>query len=688
MQRRAYRIEGLDCAEETRALRKEFDRVEGVGRLDFDVTRARMVIESSLGEPEIHAAVRRAGLKARPWGEPDRASGARLKTFTTALSGVATAIGVAGGGAIAFALGVALGAWHVVPKALTAARRLRPDMSLLMCIAMAGAMAIGEWFEASTVSFLFSLSLVLEAWSVRRARRAVEDLLELAPTTARCVEGGDEVDRAPAEVPVGATVRVKPGERVALDGEILAGRSSLDESLLTGESLPVAKGPGDAVFAGTVNGEGVLEFRVTRSADESTVAHIAELVESASERRSRSERWVEVFARRYTPIVLGLAVAIAVFPPLLAGASWADWFYRALVLLVIACPCALVISTPVAIVSGLTAAARHGVLIKDGSFLELPARLRAIAFDKTGTLTLGRPRVAEVVALAEHDEDDLLARAAALESGSEHPLAQAVLARAAERGVAPLPVADLTAVPGCGVEATIDGRQFWVGSHRWLTERGRETEAVRERLRGLSGPGRSVMVVGNDHHVCGMLAVADAVRPGAKEAIAALRRAGIERTVMLTGDNEITARTIAGELGIDEVRAELLPAEKLAAVEALARELAPLAMVGDGVNDAPALARADLGIAMAAAGSDTAVETADIALMTSDLSRIAWLIGHSRRTLAIIRQNIAFALLVKAAFVVLTFAGTASLWAAIAADMGASLAVVANALRLLRSREG
>ncbi|MHC4937934.1 MAG: heavy metal translocating P-type ATPase [Planctomycetota bacterium] len=685
MERRAYRIEGLDCGEEVRALRTEFGREEGVGQLDFDVTRARMVIESSLDERRIHAAVKRAGLKARPWGEPEGDGAARIKAITTALSGLATLVGMITDSRVAFALGVAFGAWHVLPKAVMAARRLRPDMSLLMCIAMAGAIGIGEWFEASTVAFLFSLSLALEAWSVRRARRAVQSLLELAPTVARCVENGGEVERAPDEVAVGALVRVRPGERVPLDGEIESGRTTLDESLLTGESLPIEKEPGAPVFAGTINGDGVIEFRVTKGANESTVAHIAELVESAGEKRSRSERWVERFALVYTPIVLALAVLVAIIPPLALGLSWADWFYRALVLLVIACPCALVISTPVAIVSGLTAAARHGVLIKDGSFLELPARLRAVAFDKTGTLTLGKPQVTEVVALAEHDEHELLARAAALESGSEHPLARAVLARAQRMGVEPLAVSDLRAVPGCGVEGIVDGRMFWIGSHRWLIERERETEEMRETLLALSGPGRTVMVVGNDEHVCGMLAVADEVRPEAREAVSALHPAGIERTIMLTGDNEVTARAIAAGIGIDEVRAELLPGEKLGAIELLHASVAPLAMVGDGVNDAPALARADLGIAMAAAGSDTAIETADVALMTSDLGKIPWLVHHSRRTLAIIRQNITAALVVKAAFVVLTFAGTASLWAAIAADMGASLAVVANALRLLRS---
>ncbi|MHC4161896.1 MAG: heavy metal translocating P-type ATPase, partial [Planctomycetota bacterium] len=416
-----------------------------------------------------------------------------------------------------------------------------------------------------------------------------------------------------------------------------------------------------------------------------TVAHMVRLVELAGEKRSKHERWVERFARLYTPAVMALAVLVLVAPPLLFGLAWDESFYRALVLLVIACPCALVISTPVSIVAGLTSAARHGALVKGGNHLETPARLGAIALDKTGTLTLGRPQVVEVVAYNDHSEEEVLARAAALDARSAHPIARAIVAAARARGVEPLPAQGVTARPGKGAEGIVDGRPFWVGSHRFLDElRGPEHDAVCARMEELAGPGRSVLFVGHEGHVCGLLAVADAIRPDAAEQIAALKREGVKPVVMLTGDNRPTAEAIGRAVGVDEVHAELLPAQKLTAIEKLKERHGTVAMVGDGINDAPAMARSDLGIAMGAAGSDAAIETADIALMADDLSRLPWLVRHSRRTLAIIRQNVAAALLVKAAFVVLTFAGGASLWAAITADMGVSLAVVFNALRLLR----
>jgi Cd2+/Zn2+-exporting ATPase len=480
----------------------------------------------------------------------------------------------------------------------------------------------------------------------------------------------------PAEdVAPGARILVRPGERVPLDGVVREGSSSLDQSPLTGESLPVAKAPGDEVFAGTINGEGALVVETTKPAGETTVAHMVELVELAGEKRSEAEQWVERFARVYTPAVM--AAALLVF---ILGGAGGPALYRALVLLVIACPCALVISTPVSIVAGLTAAARHGVLVKDGRHLETPARVRVVALDKTGTLTRGKPRVVEVVPYDGHDRNEVLSRAAAVEARSEHPIAHAIVEAA--RGLA-VPVAErVTAVHGKGAEGLVDGRRFWVGSHRFLDEvRGEEHDAVCARMEELAGPGRSVLFVGNERHVCGLLAVADEVRPEARDHVAALRRVG--KVVMLTGDNRFTAEAIGREVGVDEVRAELLPDQKVAAIEELARG-GTVAMVGDGINDAAAMARADLGIAMAGTGADIAIEAADVVLMTDDLSRLPWLLRHSRRVLSVIRQNVAAALLFKAAVFVLALFGVASLWMAIAADMGVSLAVVFNALRLLR----
>jgi Cd2+/Zn2+-exporting ATPase len=416
------------------------------------------------------------------------------------------------------------------------------------------------------------------------------------------------------------------------------------------------------------------------------LARIIRMVEEAHARRAPSEQWVESFARIYTPAVMVLALAVFLVPPLLLGGQWADWFYRALVLLVIACPCALVISTPVSIVAALASAARAGVLIKGGAFIELPARLNAIALDKTGTITRGEPQVVRVVPLDTHTEEELLARAAALEARATHPLARAIIDHAKKLGVAPIAALDVQVLQGKGLTGTFDGKTFWLGSHRYAVERGQDTPEIAARAEGLEADGKTVIVVGNDRHVCGLIAVADTVRPQARKLVADLRAAGIGHVIMLTGDNRVTAEAIAREVGIDEVHAELLPEDKLHKIEALVEKYRQVAMVGDGINDAPALARANLGIAMGAIGSDAAIETADIALMTDDVSKLPSLVRHSKRALAIIRQNIAFSLGVKAIFVVLTFAGMASLWGAIAADVGASLLVVFNALRLLRPK--
>lgn len=718
-QQMSFKIHGMDCAEEIAALKREVGPVVGgADRLAFDLLNSKMTVvleAKGVSADAIVEAVSQAGLRAEPWSTSPRTAdrGAYLwrnRNLLTVASGILGVVGflthvwIEGGiqGALGseglgaahhvplasqalYAAGTIAGLWLVLPKAWSAIRRLRPDMNLLMTIAVIGAVVIGEWFEAATVAFLFSVSLALESWSVGRARRAVEALLDLSPPTAHLLADKDFEREIPADqVPVGSLILVKPGERVPLDGTIARGASHVNQAPITGESAPVSKEQGDTVFAGTINGDGALEIRTTKSADDTTLAHIIRMVSQAQSRRAPSEQWVERFAAVYTPIVLGLAVAAALVPPLVFQQSWQDWFYRALVLLVIACPCALVISTPVSIVAGLAAAARNGVLIKGGLHLETPARIRALAFDKTGTLTEGKPKVVEVVPLNEHTEGELLERAAALESRSDHPLAQAIVSYAQERKVLIRQADDFQILQGKGASGHFNGKTFWLGSHRYLEERGQETPEVHARIEEMSRAGRSVVVVGTESHVCGFITVADTVRPVAQETVQALRRAGIQTLVMLTGDNKATAEAIGRAAGVDEIRAELLPADKVKAVEDLLSKHGTVAMVGDGVNDAPALARASLGIAMGAAGSDAAIETADIALMSDDLGKLPWLIHHSRRTISIIRQNIAFALSVKAVFAFLTFAGYAHLWAAIAADMGASLLVIFNGLRLLK----
>lgn len=715
MTEQSFRIHGMDCAEEVAVLKQALGPlVEDEEHLSFDVLRGKLTVRADGVAPAaIRDAVAGTGMRAEVWQEGDQQDGIgrRLQVLLAAGSGLFTAagfgvhawlaggigaalgsegLGIAEGVPLAartfYLLAIVTGGWFIAPKAWFALRRLRPDMNLLMTVAVSGAIGIGEWFEAATVAFLFAVSNALESWSVGRARRAVEALMDLSPTMARIQDASGGEREVPAEdVEVGTLFIVRPGEKVPLDGTVAAGRSEVNQAPITGESVPVSKEAGDPVLAGTINGSGALEARSTRPASETTLAKMIRLVEQARSRRAPSEQWVERFARVYTPAVMALALLVAVLPPGLAGLSWETWFYRALVLLVIACPCALVISTPVSIVAALAAAARNGVLIKGGSYVEAPARLDAIAFDKTGTLTRGEPEVVEVVPLGEHSERELLERAAALEARSEHPLAEAVLRYAKVRGVEVRPAADVESIPGKGVAGRHEGARFWLGSHRYLEERGQETPVVHAQLEAMSSAGRTVVVVGNEKHVCGLIAISDSLRTEASEALAELRHLGIERQVMLTGDNEGTARAIARELGLDAVRAELLPADKVEAVKRLVADGRAVAMVGDGVNDAAAMGRATLGIAMGSAGTDAAIESADIALMSDDLRKLPWLVQHSRRTLRVVRQNIIFALGVKVVVFALASLGMATLWMAIAADMGASLLVIANGLRLLRS---
>ena len=719
MNQQTFKIRGMDCAEEVATLKRALGPlVGGDDRLTFDLINGKLGVDASANaEPEaVQRAVAQTGMRAVPWDEYIRAQAEsrrapywqrESRVILCATSGIALAAGfilhaVSEGFGSAFSgphegaeypwtvaalyvVAMVSGVWFVLPKAWYAARLLWPDMNLLMTIAIAGALGLGEYFEAGSVAFLFALALLLETWSVGRARKAIGTLMDLSPPTARVKCPQDECieEKLVSAVAINATVLVRPGERIPLDGTVTAGTTTVNEAPITGESIPVEKTAGNTVYAGSINEGGAFEFTVTRAAEDTTLARIVRMVEEAHSRRAPSEQWVDKFARVYTPVMMGLAVGIAVVPPLFSG-DWLAWFYQALVLLVIACPCALVISTPVSIVAGLATAARHGVLIKGGSFLEAPARLRAIAFDKTGTVTTGRPEVRRIVPFNGHTERDVLERAAALEAHSNHPLAQAIVRHAASNGILPEPVERYRELSGRGAEAVFRGRPFWIGSHRLVHDRHAEAGNHHEVIESTESAGQSVVAIGNDGHLCGLIAVADAVRPTAAGVLRDLRRAGIPRLTMLTGDNEGTAAAVARELGLDEFHAELLPEEKVDVVRALAKEYGSVAMIGDGINDAPALAAANVGIAMGAAGSDVAIETADVALMSDDLTRIPWLIRHARRVLRVIQQNIAFALGLKLLFIVLAFAGLATLWMAIAADMGASLLVIANALRLLR----
>jgi len=719
MENCSFRIKGMCCGEEVGMLRSEVaPLVGGDEKLSFDLLSSKMTINGSIDAKlaeKVIEAVARTGMEAVSSGDACAAGVCAINAesvwkrngtlFSCAASGLlliaAFVFQAIHAGNLFTALSdqsvppifavvlyfsaILAGGRFVFPRALYAARKLKPDMNLLMTLAVIGAIVLGEWLEAASVSFLFSLALLLESWSLDKAKTEIAALLDITPPTARfiCPHDGDIEEKPVGEIPVGATVVVRPGERIPLDGVITRGTTFVNQAPITGESALIAKGSGSEVFAGTINEEATIEFRSTRSASDTTLSRIIRMVEEGRSRRAPTEQWVDKFARVYTPLMMLVALAIVVLPPLFTGGGWAGWFYEGLVVLVIACPCALVISTPVTIVAGLSSAARNGVLIKGGAYLEAPARLKAIAFDKTGTITLGEPSVKQVIAVNNHSEEGLIANAAALEAHSTHPVARAIIRHAESRGIRSSVADSFTIFPGQGAEGSIDGKTFWIGSHRMLERWQRETPVFHDAISRIEEAGNSIMVMWCDDHVCGLVSVADKVRPEAKDAIAGLKALGLKKVVMISGDNLKTAELIAKEVGIDEFHPELLPGDKVRLISELKTKFGGIAMVGDGINDAPALAAATVGIAMGAMGSDAAIETADIALMSDDLSKIPWLIRHSRKTMAVIRQNVFITLLVKSLFLGMAAAGVATLWEAIAADMGASLLVIFNGLRLL-----
>jgi Cd2+/Zn2+-exporting ATPase len=701
----------MDCPSCVRRIQDRLEAVDGVAGVDGRPVSRRLHVRyhpSTVDAATIRDEVQRLGYAAREesdgsgpapevspelWNGPDSlrtwvsggffalalllravADGAPLLTLPTHDLHLSGAV---------FVLAALVGGWNFFPKGIRAARTLSLDMNFLMTVAILGAVGIGEYLEAGAIAFLFSLAELLETYSVDRARRSVESLLDLSPAAATVLEGGREVRRYVNEISLGNIVVVRPGERIPVDGQVEQGASAVNQAPVTGESMPVEKREGDGVFAGTVNGEGHLRVRVERAADDTTLARMIHLVEEAEARKSRTERFVERFARWYTPVVTVGAVIVAVAPPLLAGAPFDLWFVRGLTLLVIACPCALVISTPVAVVSGVTAAARNGVLIKGGVHLEAMGDVSVVALDKTGTLTQGHPEVVDVVPApgTATTPDEVLGLAAALERHSEHPLARAVVQAAEERGLDPdaHAVQAFESVRGKGVRGVVDGRTCVLGQPELFETLG----ALEAELHRLRGDAKTVVAVGPVEKPVGLLALADRAREGAAEAVSALRRAGVERIVMLTGDNEETARAIADRIGIEEVRAGLLPEDKVRIVEELEARHGRVAMVGDGVNDAPALAAASVGIAMGAAGSDTAIETADVALMGDDLTKLPYLYRLSHRGRSVIRQNIGVSIALKAGLAIGVPLGWVSLIVAVVVgDMGASLSVTGNSLRL------
>lgn len=697
-------VSGMDCADEVDAIERVLRRFKGIADYKVSLMAGTVTIshEERITPAQLVKAIGGAGLKASPVGEVEdgnlvaRAQAIRLAAVS--LSGCFTALGLLLNWAevrqpyaeiASFLLSIIAGGWFIFPKTLRALRQKSLDMNVLMTVAAVGTGVIGEWAEGASVVFLFGLSELLEAFSLNRARRAIQSLLQLAPETALVKREGASQEVPAKDVKIGEIVIVRSGAKIPLDGEIISGRSSVNEAPITGESMPIDKNKGDPVFAGTLNGEGSLEIRVTKPYSESTLSKIIHLVEEAQSQKAPTQRFVDQFARIYTPSVFVLALAVLFVPTLLLGASFSVWTYRALVLLVIACPCALVISTPVSIVSGLTAMARKGVLIKGGAFLEALGNLQVLAVDKTGTVTEGRPKVTQIISVNGNSEEEIIKIAASIDMHSTHPLALAVVSYAKEKGVSFVVSENYASQTGFGADARIEGHDYFVGNHRFTHGLGLCSVELEKTLRSIEELAQSVIVVGHKTHdghegeVMGILAVGDSIRTNAPGAIKALYDAGIKKVVMLSGDNQRTVNAISRQVGIEEAYGELLPDDKINRVRELLGKFKHVGMVGDGVNDAPAMAAATVGIAMGVAGTDTAIETADIALMQDDLSQLAVAIDLGRRTLRIIRGNIVFALVVKAVFLVLALSGHTSLWLAILADTGATLIVIANALRLL-----
>ena len=695
-----FQLHGLDCPHDAAHVEEKVAQLQGVAEVRVNPVTFSMSVTHEAPVDSIRQAVSDVGYQAELLGDEApapqpvsfwSAHGQKLATLvsgTALLCGWLLSLRLGDGLPVLTLYGLAalVGGFRTLRLGVHSLRRRTFDMNALMTLGVTGALLIGEWAEAGLIAFLYAVSNWLEASTMERTRNAIQGLLDLAPQVATVRRNDEELTLPVAQVAVGDVLIVKPGEKVAMDGTVLAGTSLLDQAPITGESIPVLKEPGAEVFAGSLNGAGALEVTVTKRAEDTTLAKIIHMVEEAQSRKAGVQTFVDRFAKAYTPAVLGIALLVAVIPPLFGGA-WFDWLYRALALIVLACPCALVVSTPVALVAGIGNAARRGILIKGGTHLEAAASITVVAFDKTGTLTAGRPEVRTVVPRGDRSPADVIRLAAAVEARSEHPLAAAIL-RHAESLDAPQragsPAAqDFEAVVGQGTKATIDGQTLLVGSPRFLEQHGLPLDGLEAAITDLQADGQTVVLLGDAREIYGLIGIADPIRPEAPKVVSQLKRMGIAQVVMLTGDNSRTAQAIGARVGVDALESDLLPQGKVTAIQALEARHGRVAMVGDGLNDAPALATSHLGVAMGAAGTDVAIETADVALMADDLTRVPFTLHLSRQTMRIIRQNILFALGVKAIATLLVFPGWLTLWMAVLSDMGATLLVILNGLRLL-----
>jgi len=695
LQKSIFRISGMDCGDCAAKLEKRLAAMPGVRSAMVNFGAGKLTVEHNTTDSALMQTVQQAGYGVIKDGAtrqplPETVWWKNGRTLATIASGIMLAIatlldwlGMTEGIDVwLYALAAVTGGFHAAKSGLYGLRSLSLDMNFLMTAAIIGAAAIGEWSEGAAVAFLFSVGNTLQAYTMDKTRQSIRSLMELAPPIA-LVRRNNEEKRLPVEdIVVGDLVIVKPGERIAMDGIVHSGVSAVNQATITGESIPVEKTTGDTVYAGTVNEHGALEISVTKSADNSTLAKISHLVEEAQAQKAPSQQFVDVFAKYYTPLVLALAACVMVVPWLLFQQLFVLWFYNGLVLLVISCPCALVISTPVAIVSAIGNASRRGVLIKGGAYLEEMSSIDAIAFDKTGTLTQGKPVVTDVVVTNGYSEAEFLAMAAGIEKWSEHPLAHAIALKA--KGLGLKTSVHFKALVGRGAQAEIDGQTIYIGNVRLFEDLGYDLTPHGKTLADLEQQGKTVMLLGTENTILGMIAVADTLRENSREAIQALHAAGMKHIAMLTGDNDRVAGAIAKKLNLDTYYSGLMPADKVATIKKIARDYGKIVMVGDGVNDAPALAAATVGVAMGVAGSDVALETADVALMTDDLGKLTYIIKLSHKTVAIIKQNIFFALAIKVIFLLLLLLGMGNLWLAVLADMGASLLVTMNGMRLMR----
>ncbi|MBM7649805.1 Cd2+/Zn2+-exporting ATPase [Bacillus ectoiniformans] len=690
-----FMIEGMDCGACAVTLEKHMRNVTTVEEVRVNFSTGKMHITHDLSVEAVAKEVSNAGFEAvLSTGRKNEAPVNKKMLSTTTISGILLALGFFGSFnglypsliTVLYAASILIGGYKPARSAYYAIRSRSLDMNVLMISAAIGAALIGEWFEGATVVWLFALGTALQNKSIERTRESIRGLMNIAPQEA-WVKSGQNLTRKSVEaIQVGEIIVVKPGEKIPLDGEIIAGASTVNQAPITGESLPVDKNIQDVVYAGTVNESGSLEVNVTKLVKDTTIARIIHLVEEAQEQKAPTEAFIDRFAKIYTPIVFMLAIIVMVVPPLLGWGSWGEWLYKGLELLVVACPCALVISTPVAIVSAIGNAAKNGILIKGGTFLETAGALNAIAFDKTGTLTEGKPKVFSLH-VVNGTEAELLAIARTIEEHSQHPIASAIVTHASERGISTLEGESFTAIAGKGAKATILGIEHFAGNPKLFQEMNVSLGEMKNTIHSLQNEGNTLVIVGTHSKVFGIIAVSDTIRKTTAKALKHIKEIGIEQVVMLTGDNKGTASKISTLAGVDRFFAELMPEDKVTAVKQLQSEGKVVAMVGDGINDAPALATADLGIAMGGAGTDTAMETADIVLMADNLEKLPHTVKLSRKALNIIKQNIWFSILTKLAALILIFTGDLTLWLAVMSDTGAAILVILNSMRLLQLKD-